>query len=205
MQCPRCGHENASSSAYCEQCGAPQNVTEGTPVQVGYQVEYKVPPPPPLNGHKALPLQLPPPPSPSPPTLKYDQLTSPLSSYSQNTARPRIGIFSGILYFIGTIIVIFGLLGAITIPGSGTVIGLTGLLLALVVLILSIIFFVRLHRRAPTLRWWQRIVWIIGATLMASLALILEAIVSPHGPLTQYFTAFVLLFYGLGFAAIAIW
>lgn len=205
MQCPRCGHENASSSAYCEECGAPQNVTEGTPVQVGYQVEYKVPPPPPLNGHKALPLQPPPPSSPSPSTSKYDQLTPPLSLYSQSIARPRARIFSGILYFLGTIIVIFGLLGALTIPGSGTVIGLSGLLLALVVMILSIVTFVRLGKRAPTLRWWQRIVWIIGATVIASLALILEAIVSPHGQLTQYFTAFVLLFYGLGFAAIAIW
>jgi hypothetical protein len=200
MQCPRCGHENASSSDYCEQCGTPQNVTEGTPVQVEYQLEFRVPPPPPLNGHKALPLQLPP-----PPTLEYEHLTPPLSSYSQSIARLRVGIFSGVLYFVGTIIAIFGLLGALTTLGSGTVIGLTGLLLALVVLILSIVFFVRLRRRAPTLRWWQRIVWVIGATLIASLALILEAIVSPHGPLTQYFTAFVLLLYGLGVAAIAVW
>jgi hypothetical protein len=72
-------------------------------------------------------------------------------------------------------------------------------------LILSIVFFVRLRRRASSLRWWQRIAWVIGATLIASLALILEAIVSAHGPLTQYFTAFVLLLYGLGMAAIAIW
>jgi hypothetical protein len=201
MQCPRCGHENASSRAYCQRCGTPLNGTEGTPVQV----EYKEPPPPPLNGHKALPLQLPHPPMSPPPRLENDEVTSSLFSYPESIARPRIGIFSGILYFIGAIIVIIGLLGALTTPGSGTAIGLTGLLLALVVLILSIVFFVRLRRRTPTLRWWQRFVWIIGATLIALLALTLEAIVSPHGQLTQYFTAFVQLFYGLGLAAIAIW
>ena len=201
MQCPRCGHENASSRAYCERCGTPLNGTEGTSVQV----EYKVPPPPPLNGHKVLPLQLPHPPLSPPPNLEDDEVTPTLLAHPESIARPRVGVFSGILYFIGTIIVIFGLLGMLTTRGSGTVIGLTGLLLALVVLILSIVFFVRLRRRAPTLRWWQRIVWIIGATLIAALALILEAIVSPHGLLTQYFTAFVLLLYGLGVAAIAIW
>ncbi len=201
MQCPRCGHENASSRAYCERCGTPLNGTEGTPVQV----EYKVPPPPPLNGHKVLPLQLPHPPQSPLPKLEDDEVTPTLLSYPESIARPRVGVFSGILYFIGTIIVIFGLLGALTTPGSGIVIGLTGLLLALVVLIFSIVFFVRLRRRAPTLRWWQRIVWIIGATLVAALALTLEAIVSPHGLLTQYFTAFVQLLYGLGVAAIAIW
>lgn len=201
MQCPRCGHENASSRAYCERCGTPLNGTEGTSVQV----EYKVPPPPPLNGHKVLPLQLPHPPLSPPPKLEDDEVTPTLLAHPESIARPRVGVFSGILYFIGTVIAIFGLLGALTTPGSGTVIGLTGLLLALVVLILSIVFFVRLRRRAPTLRWWQRIVWIIGATLIAALALILEAIVSPHGLLTQYFTAFVQLFYGLGLAAIAIW
>ena len=201
MQCPRCGHENASSRAYCERCGTPLNGTEETPVQV----EYKVPPPPPLNGHKVLPLQLPHPPLSPPPNLEDDEVTPTLLAHPESIARPRVGVFSGILYFIGTVIAIFGLLGALTTPGSGTVTGLIGLLLALVVLILSIVFFVRLRRRAPTLRWWQRIVWIIGATLIAALALILEAIVSPHGLLTQYFTAFVQLLYGLGLAAIAIW
>ncbi|TMB79914.1 MAG: zinc ribbon domain-containing protein, partial [Chloroflexi bacterium] len=136
MQCPRCGHENASSRAYCERCGTPLNGTEGTSVQV----EYKVPPPPPLNGHKVLPLQLPHPPLSPPPNLEDDEVTPTLLAHPESIARPRVGVFSGILYFIGTVIAIFGLLGALTTPGSGTVTGLIGLLLALVVLILSIVF-----------------------------------------------------------------
>src|SRR5438105_4018886 len=147
MQCPRCGHENAGSRAYCERCGTPLNGTEGTSVQV----EYKVPPPPPLNGHKVLPLQLPHPPLSPPPRLEDDEVTPTLLAHPESIARPRVGVFSGILYFIGTVIAIFGLLGALTTPGSGTVTGLIGLLLALVVLILSIVFFVRLRRRARPL------------------------------------------------------
>jgi hypothetical protein len=204
MQCPRCGHENANSSTFCEQCNSPLSVTEVTPEQA----EYKAPPPSLLNGHKKLPLALPPTPSRS---LEYDQValhtppTSPHFSYPQNVAPPRIGIFSGVLYLIGTFISIVGLLGALTTLGSGTVIGLSGLLLALVVMMISIAFFVRLRYRTPILRWWQRIMWIAGATLVAFLALILEVIVSPHSPLTLYYTAFVLLLYGLSWTAIALW
>ncbi|HAT46536.1 MAG TPA: hypothetical protein DCS90_15660, partial [Ktedonobacter sp.] len=57
MQCPRCGHENANSSTFCEQCSSPLSVTEVTPEQA----EYKAPPPSLLNGHKKLSLA---PPSP---------------------------------------------------------------------------------------------------------------------------------------------
>jgi hypothetical protein len=110
-----------------------------------------------------------------------------------------------VLYFIGTIIAIVGLLGALTTLASGTDIGLLGLLLTLIVITISIVFFVRLRNRASILRWWQRIMWIAGATLAAFLALILEVIISPHSPLTLYYTACVLLLYGLSWTAIALW
>ncbi|MDQ6644874.1 MAG: zinc ribbon domain-containing protein [Chloroflexota bacterium] len=204
MHCPRCGHENAQSSTFCEQCNSPLSVTEVTLEQA----EYKAPPPSLLNGHKKLSLA--PPSLPSPPP-EYDQVVplappvSPPSSYPQSVTSTRIGIFSGVLYFIGTIIAIVGLLGAITTLGSGTGIGLLGLLLTLIVMTISIVFFVRLRNRAPILRWWQRIMWIVGATLATFLALILEVIVSPHSLLTLYYTAFVLLLYGLSWTAIALW
>ncbi len=204
MQCPRCGHENANSSTFCEQCSSPLSVTELTPEQA----EYKAPPPSLLNGHKKLSLVPLPPPSPP---LEYDQVASPASpasppfSYPQSVTPTRIGIFSGVLYFIGTIIAIVGLLGALTTLASGTVIGLLGLLLTLIVMTISIVFFIRLRNRASILRWWQRIMWIAGATLAAFLALILEVTISPHSPLTLYYTAFVLLLYGLSWTAIALW
>jgi len=204
MQCPRCGHENANSSTFCEQCSSPLSVTEVTPEQA----EYKAPPPSLLNGHKKLSLA---PPSPPSPPLEHNQVVPPAhpvpppSSYPQNVTPTRIGIFSGMLYFIGTIITIVGLLGALTTLGSGTVIGLLGLLLTLIVMTISIVFFVRLRYRASILRWWQRIMWIAGATLAAFLALILEVIISPHSSLTLYYTAFVLLLYGLSWTAIALW
>lgn len=201
MQCPRCGHENANSSTFCEQCSSPLSVTEVTPEQA----EYKAPPPSLFNGHKKLSLAPPPPPSQP---LEYGQVApsaSPPFSYPKSVTPTRIGTFSGVLYFIGTIIAIVGLLGALTTLGSGTVIGLLGLLLTLIVMTISIVFFVRLRNRASILRWWQRIMRIAGATLAAFLALILEVIISPHSPLTLYYTAFVLLLYGLSWTAIALW
>jgi hypothetical protein len=198
MQCPRCGHENANSSTFCEQCSSPLSVTEVTPEQA----EYKAPPPPLLNGHKKLSLA---PPSPHAQPLEHNQVVPPPSSYPLSSTPTNVGIFSGVLYFIGTVIAIVGLLGALTTFGSGTVIGLLGLLLTLIVMTLSIVFFVRLRYRASILRWWQRIIWIAGATLATFLALILEVIISPHSSLTLYFTAFVLLFYGLSWIAISLW
>lgn len=204
MQCPRCGHENANPSTFCEQCSSPLNITELT----SEQAEYKAPPPPLLNGHKKLSLA---PPSTPSPQLEHDKVVPPAtpatppSSYPLSVTPTGIGIFSGVLYFIGTIISIVGLLGALTTLASGTGIGLLGLLLTLIVLTISIVFFVRLRYRAPILRWWQRIMWISGATLVAFLALILEVIISPHSSLTLYYTAFVLLLYGFSWTAIALW
>ncbi|HLZ81468.1 MAG TPA: zinc ribbon domain-containing protein [Ktedonobacteraceae bacterium] len=194
MQCPHCGFENVNATAFCEQCGAPQNTVAITLEQE----EYKAPSPPPLNGHKI-------PPSPSPPSLVYDQGAVPPYSYSPGNAHPGTRIFSAILYFIGIFITIFGLLGILTTFGSGNTIGLIGLLLSLIIVIISIIFLFRIRKRALNLRWWQRIVWIVGATLVAFLALILEVIAFPGGTITNYFTGTVILLYGLCCAAIAIW
>ncbi len=195
MRCPQCGFENVNASAYCEQCGSPQNMREIAPGQE----EYKAPPPPPLNGHHVLP------PVPQPPPLEYNQVTPPSLSYPQAIARPGIGIFSGILYFVGVAIAIFGLLGILTTFGTGTIIGLTGLLLTLIIVIVSIALLFRIRDRKTSLRWWQRIVWIIGATLVAFLALILEVIVYPSGTLTNYFTGSIILLSGLAIVGISIW
>jgi hypothetical protein len=195
MRCPHCGFENVNASAYCEQCGTPQNIRE----IALEQEEYKAPPPPPLNGHNVLP------PVPLPSSIEYNQVTPPPFSYPQVIARPGIGILSGILYFIGVAIAIFGLLGILTTFGTGTIIGLTGLLLTLIMVIVSIVLFFRIRKRITKLRWWQRIVWIIGTTLVAFLALILEVIVYPSGMLTNYFTGSIILLYGLAIVGISIW
>jgi hypothetical protein len=196
MQCPHCGFENVNATAFCEQCGAPQNALAITLEQE----EYKAPPPPPLNGHT-----IPPPPSPSPPSLEHDLGAVPPYSHAQSNIGPGTRIFSAILYFIGIFIAIFGLLGILTTFGSGNTIGLIGLLLSLFIVIVCIVFLFRIRKRTLNLRWWQRIVWIVGATLVAFLALILEVIAYPGGTLTNYFTGTIILLYGLCCAAIAIW
>ncbi len=198
MQCPHCGFENINATAFCEQCGAPQNTVAITLKQE----EYKAPPPPPLNGHTK-------PPVPSltttHPSLEHDQGAFPPYSYAQSIIGPATRIFSAILYFIGIFIAIFGLLGILTTFGSGNTIGLIGLLLSLIIVIISIVFLFRIRKRTLNLRWWQRIVWIVVATLVAFLALTLEVIAYPGGTLTNYFTGTIILLYGLCCAAIAIW
>lgn len=195
MRCPQCGFENVNASGYCEQCGAAQNMRESALEQE----EYKAPPPPPLNGHHIL---SPVPPLPS--SLEYNQVMLPSFPYTQGIARPGIGIFSGILYFIGIVIAIFGLLGILTTFGTGAIIGLAALLLTLILVIVSIVLLFRIRKRVTSLRWWQRIVWIVGATLVAVLALILEAIVYPSGTLTNYFTGSIFLLLGLVIVGISI-
>jgi hypothetical protein len=195
MRCPQCGFENVNASGYCEQCGAALNMRE----IALEQEEYKAPPPPPLNGHHVLPsVPL------LPSSLEYNQETPPTFPSTQGIARPGIGIFSGVLYFIGIVITIFGLLGILTTFVTGTIVGLAGFLLTLILVIVSIVFLFRIRKRVTSLRWWQRIVWIIGATLVAFLALILEAIVYPSGTLTNYFTGSILLLLGLVIAGISI-
>jgi hypothetical protein len=194
MQCSHCGFENVIATGFCEQCGVPQNVLA---IKLE-QEEYKAPPPPPLNGHT-----VPPPPTPS--ALEYDQWAVPPYSYSQSISYPGSRIVSTILYFIGIIITIFGVLGILTTFGTGTTIGLIGLLLALIIVIVSIVLLFRIRKRTPNLRWWQRFVWIVGATLVSFLALILEVIAYPGGTLTNYFTGTIILLYGLCWATIAIW
>ena len=107
-------------------------------------------------------------------------------------------------WFIGIVIAIFGLLGILTTFGTGAIIGLAALLLTFILVIVSIVLLFRIRKRVTSLRWWQRIVWIVGATLVAVLALILEAIVYPSGTLTNYFTGSIFLLLGLVIVGISI-
>ena len=209
MICPSCGFENTITSGYCEHCGAALHPPEYT---LG-QIEYKVPPPPPLNGHNKIAV---PPPStdpgnmPPPPSTEYEygygySRPSQIFAAPKITPEAHIGIFSGILYFISLLLAAFGLMGIITTFGTTARIGGIALLLGIAVVIVGCVAFIRLRRRIVRLRWWQRIVGILAAALVAFIALIIEVLISPSPLLTNYFTACIIFLYGLICAAIAIW
>src|SRR5439155_8812217 len=179
-----------------EGCGTPLNVppyvmgqTEYPAPQTDYG-EYNAPHPPPLNGNNAPPEDpednelLPP-----PPPIEYDSYAMQPQAFTQQkiTSHPGLGIFSAILYFIGALIASFGLLGTMATLGTDPLIKSVGFLLSIALFIASIFVFVRIRRRFANLRWWQRILWILGATVEGFVALILEAIIIPNQIVTTYF------------------
>jgi len=204
MQCSSCGFENTGSSVYCEQCGtllnAPQSVfdqTELSAPQIEYYSEYSAPPPPPLNGHGTL--------IPSPPPLEYSSYAAQSQVFADAKVIPRPGIFSAILYFTGALIAAFGLIGTIATFSTSTRTGGIALLLGTTLLIISVVVFMRIRRHFPLLRWWQRLLWLLGAAVVGFIALIIEAVIAPGPVVTNYFIGCVFILYGLAWAAIAIW
>jgi hypothetical protein len=209
MQCPSCGFENASSSTYCEECGtllsAPPYAVDQTEYQAP-QTEYGAytpPSPPPLNGNNALPEynELPPPPT------EYSSygMQSQAFTNQQFISRPGLAIFSTILYFMGALIAALGLLVTVTTFSASALTGGIALLLGIVLLIVSIIVFIRIRGRFPLLRWWQRILWIVAITVGGFIVLIIETILVPNPTVTNFFIGCIFILYGLAWAAIAVW
>ncbi len=222
MQCPHCSFENERTSTYCKRCGTLlHNIEEE---EVAGQAEYKAPPPPPLNGHN--------PPSALkshhlPPPLSADDDTTPpvadetsaqppiveewgsMSTPTYNTPRiqttDRVGVFSGILYFLGVLITAFGVFAILVTFSSEATVGLIGLILSNIIVIISIVLFVRLWHHIPRLRGWQRIFWLLALTAAAFILLVITVIVSPSKTITSVMTSSVIFFYGLVWCFIVLW
>lgn len=212
MQCPGCSFENERTSTYCERCGTLlQNFVQD---EVVGQTEYKAPPPPPLNGHN------PPPPAyddyttppiadeanSQPPTIEeWGGMSTPYYNNPSPQATDRIGVFSGILYFLGVLIIAFGAFAILVAFSTGTTIGLIGLILSLAIVITSIVLFVRLLHHIPRMRGWQRILWLVALTVAAFILLVISVIVAPSKTNTSFVTSGVIFFYGLAWCIIALW
>jgi hypothetical protein len=208
MRCPRCDFENPDTSIYCEQCGAIQNVSQ----YVSDQTIYKPTPPPLLNGHGLL-KPAPPPPlnghdvlKPPPPTLEDTTMQSQILTEQKITAHRTVNIFSSILYFTGLIIAALGVMEAIAAFGTSTHISSIALLAAIALIIAGMMFFfMRLRQRHTLLRWWQRILWIFAASAGAFFLLIISTgILLPNPNASYIFTSYVIIAYGLVWAAIAV-
>ena len=229
MECPSCHFENESTSTYCERCGT--LLQDTTPEPFPEQVEYQVPPPPPMNGHNPLPTSArnsapPTPPSPeeftddsplvseftAPSAYEQSRMSSASSmeipSYSNQKLQPprRLSILSAILYFLGVILVTYSIFAILVNFGSGATIGLIGIMLSLGIVLVSIVLFVRLvQRHTPSLHWWQRLLWLVGMTVAAFLLLLITALVVPSKSLLNVLISCVFLLYGLAWCFTAIW
>src|SRR5207237_6661074 len=100
------------------------------------------------------------------------------------------------------LIAALGLLVTVTTFSTSALTGGIALLLGIVLLIVSIIVFIRIRGRFPLLGWWQRILWILGVTLVGFIALIIEDIISSGPIVKNYIIGCVVILYGFALAAI---
>ncbi|MFL5626432.1 MAG: hypothetical protein ACJ788_12640 [Ktedonobacteraceae bacterium] len=201
MRCPRCDFENPATSIYCEQCGAIQDISH----YVSNQKEYKPAPPPRLNGH-ARHATLPPlPEDTSPPEYASSTTQSQIPPAQKNITYPFVGIFSGVLYFIGLAIAALGVMEAIVTLDSGTRLSSIALLAGIALIIAGLVLFItRIRKRSTFLRWWQRIIWILAASVGAFILLIISVSILPNPSASYTFTSYMIIAYGLAWAAIAV-
>ena len=230
MRCPNCDLENDITSTYCERCGTLlQSISE---YEIPEQSEYQVPPPPPLNGHNPSPPPAPPvydyaeapstftasttpppnqysdpfPSSVSPDTSNATGMSTPVYVTQRRQQPHRIGIFSGILYFLGVLLIAIGIVNMLTTFSTSAIIILTGRLLSSAVLLVSIVLFVYLVRRHTTLtHWWTRLLWIIVLTIGAFTLLVIIELLNPSKFVNMFATGGMFFLFGLAWCAIAVW
>ena len=226
MRCPNCNFENATTSTYCERCGTLlQNFTL---YEAPEQTEYQAPSPPPLNGHN------PPPPPPAydygeiPSILNTNESSQP-NAYStppsyaiepggrsslfyeaQNIRAAHIsrrpGIFSGILYFLGDVIIVLGVFATLAVFDKNAITASIGILLSLATLIASIVFFIHLVRHhTSSLQWWHRILLLFGLAIAAFTLLVIVQLTTSSKFVNALVTGCMFVIYGLGWCAVAVW
>jgi len=117
----------------------------------------------------------------------------------------RIGVFNGILYFLGVLIIAFGAFAILITFNTEATVGVIGLLLSLAIVIASIVLFVHLLHHIPHLRWWQRILWLVALTVAAFTLLVIGVMVSPSKTITSLVTSCMIFFYGFAWCIIALW
>src|SRR5205085_7888475 len=98
-----------------------------------------------------------------------------------------------------------GLAALLTAFGTDARIGGLIVFLGSGLLVASVAIFVSTRRRGGRLRWFQRLLWGIGATVGVVMALGVETSVAAEGPLANFFIGCAILLYGIALAVIALW
>ncbi len=219
-RCHNCNHENAQANMYCERCGTPLSapVTEQTyasmheayttpgerSVTTQDQSYYNPPPPPPVQSIYQVPVDGPPP----PPSTFYNPALTPNYGFSNRDAsqerRRSLGatLFSALLYLVGAFCFVFGIAGFMLYGTSTTLVGFVFIVLSIVALIVLIPLLIA--RKHLVLKWWIRLLIVVGLTIAAIIALFGIAAMNSAG---SNFTAFgvVFIIYGFATAIVAFW
>lgn len=206
MRCRRCNFENTDTDAYCAQCGS--LLSSSTSYQTSQAVYSSIAPPPPPIEYGISPQ----PPAvynsiPPPPPAEYG-ISPQMFAYEKIPPTRTDGAMSliirSILYFIGTAIAAFGLVGGLLSFVNNSLSVAFGVCLLVVGVIAYIIVVMR--HRIPLLRWWRRVLLLFGATFGAVIAMIVQYAtigISSTGLPSAIFGSIILL-YGLAIAVIAL-
>ncbi len=118
-------------------------------------------------------------------------------------------IFRVFLYFMGAFLAEFGLLGAaVSLPGSSDQAVYIALVIGIVALIGSLIYFFQGRFKTRCLPWLQYLWWILGATIGWIMAIVLEYAIDPtlngkqHSVSSTIFAGTILI-YGIALIVIA--
>jgi hypothetical protein len=193
-RCPHCNTENMATSPYCERCGTSLEATNPYDLpQVEYRDYSK------LNTetaeaanshspsqvvyadytHPAIYEKMSPPSSPPPPlqgpSTSVPSITSPSYEHLISTFKPArpsrtVGgaLFSILLYFVGALSTSLGVAFLVEITGIALLVNLS--FMALLFLSITIMVLTLVFHKQPRLKWWHRLLWMLGITLIAVIA-----------------------------------
>jgi zinc-ribbon domain len=187
MQCSRCGFENADTKTYCSQCGTVLHSFTSYSAQMNYNIQL------------------------APPEYSSEYGTqSQAFSYQKLSLSRRITVLRvvrSILYFLAVFVAGFGLFGSFISFGNAQLMAGLGIFFWLGLIVASVVIFFRVQHRIPRMRWVQFIWWILGATVGAIMALVLEFSFTniTKDPLGSFIFGGIILLYGLLLAGIALW
>lgn len=230
-RCLNCNYENNQASSYCERCGtflsspsansfseqtyASVNEAYTSPVdhpvttqEQSYSISPPPPPPPTTQSIYSSPFDGPPPSilpfyNPSPvPNYSYGFPSSFVPSPEHRQRSFGAALLSALLYLLGALCVAFGATGLMLHDTSNILIGSVFVVLCVVALIALILLLI--FRKYLVLRWWARVLIVLGLTIVGTIALAVAAVSGQGSP---EYVAFGIVFviYGLITAIVAFW
>ncbi|QBD78211.1 hypothetical protein EPA93_20290 [Ktedonosporobacter rubrisoli] len=169
QRCPQCSLDNRADDYYCARCGT---LLQDTSDNTQLSPRNVVIPPPPPSAHAYQPTT---PASFSQASHKPDapfSLPPTSTDKTQKQLRPRAHtLLCVILYVLGISFIAFGTFGAL-IPFASNALDASILFVIFIGGLFGLVPILKYHKTSR-LRWWQRLLWIIGTIVVGFLILAL--------------------------------